>query len=217
MSVLSDTAIKEEVNKRTGDPTKLVDILPFNDKLAADIGGPSKGLTSIGYDLTLNKEIKIYKIGFFNKLINKLLAFFNYRKPFTFIDIKNLNKSKDKLKTVIMDESGYVIYPGESFLGNSTEWLYLSRNISGDCLQKSTLARTFLDVTVTPLEPGWQGYLTLEIKNNNPYPIKIYPGIGICQLQFNTISGNVEVAYNDRDGKYMNQVCSPVVARGAIN
>jgi dCTP deaminase len=82
----------------------------------------------------------------------------------------------------------------------------IPRSVLSICVGKSTYARCGLIVNVTPLEPEWEGYLTLEISNTTPLPAKIYAGEGIAQLLFFEADEQCETSYADRKGKYQNQV-----------
>jgi dCTP deaminase len=101
----------------------------------------------------------------------------------------------------------HCIIPPNSFaLARTVEYFRVPRNILVICLGKSTYARCGIIVNVTPLEPTWEGYLTLEISNTTPLPAKIYGGEGIAQLLFLEGDEEPETAYADRKGKYMRQV-----------
>lgn len=108
-----------------------------------------------------------------------------------------------------IDDCDVIVIPPKGFvLGVSQERFKVPRNITGVCMGKSTVARAGIIVIVTPLEPGWEGYLTLEIYNTTDMPVKLTPGMGITQLQF--FEGEpCRVSYDDRKGKYQNQ---PAVA-----
>ncbi|HEY9704565.1 MAG TPA: dCTP deaminase [Allocoleopsis sp.] len=111
-------------------------------------------------------------------------------------------------------EENYFILPAHSYaLGVSVEKFTIPKNIIGICLGKSTYARSGILVNVTPLESGWQGYLTIEISNISPSPCRIYLNEGIAQLLF--LQGNIpKISYNDRKGKYQNQPQTVVLPTG---
>ena len=98
-----------------------------------------------------------------------------------------------------------IIPPNSFALARTEEYFRIPRNVLAICVGKSTYARCGLVVNVTPLEPTWEGYLTLEISNTTPLPAKVYGGEGIAQLLFFEGDELPEVAYSDRKGKYMNQ------------
>lgn len=218
--MLSDTLIKkifckslEEVNrsKYYGTDKSFGCISPFSDKLRKE--SVSSGLSSCGYDLMLSQKIISLK----KPLIQKVRDFFSMLVglPVSEIDTHNLVSSQRYIgREVVIPSTGYVMAPGETVLGVSEEYIAMPDNIAGVAMEKSTLARIFLNVTVTPIEPGWKGFLTYEIKNNSDYGIRIYAGMGITQLTFSQLSGPVEVSYADRKGKYKDQEHAPVKARG---
>jgi dCTP deaminase len=118
------------------------------------------------------------------------------------VDPKNFDESS------FVDETGDVcIIPPNSFaLARTEEYFRIPRDVLVICVGKSTYARCGIIVNVTPLEPTWEGFLTLEISNTTPLPAKIYAGEGIAQLLFFEGDEEPETAYADRKGKYMNQV-----------
>lgn len=144
----------------------------------------SYGISSYGYDATLSPKLYIFKQ--FHE---------------TIIDPKDF------------DSNCYEEHKGESFvipphgfaLGSTKEYFKIPRDILVICLGKSTYARCGLIVNVTPLEPGWEGFVTLEFSNTTPLPIRIYANEGICQFIFLKASNVCETSYEDRSGKYMNQ------------
>ena len=101
---------------------------------------------------------------------------------------------------------------GHHLLGVSMERFKIPANIIGICVGKSTYARLGIIVNVTPLEPGWEGYLTIEIHNASARPVRVYPGEGIAQIMFHRIS-EPDVTYRDRGGKYQNQPNKPVESK----
>jgi dCTP deaminase len=158
-------------------------ISPFEHKQVRD-AEVSYGLSSYGYDLRVADEFKV-----FTNVNN------------TIIDPKNFDSSS------FVDVKGDCIVPPNSFaLARTVEYLKIPRNVLTICLGKSTYARCGIIVNVTPLEPTWEGYLTLEISNTTPLPAKVYGGEGIAQLLFFQGDEEPEIAYADRNGKYMNQV-----------
>ena len=104
------------------------------------------------------------------------------------------------------------ILPGECVLGVTYERVVVPENVMVLCVGKSTYARLGLVVNTTPLEPGWEGHVTLELSNTNSRPLRVYAGEGIAQLMF--FEGERPmVTYGDRGGKYQNQEDVPVLAR----
>ena len=98
-----------------------------------------------------------------------------------------------------------VIPPNSFCLATSLEYFRIPRNVIGLCLGKSTYARCGIVVNITPLEPEWEGHLTIEISNTAPIPAKIYAGEGIAQLIFIESDEICSVSYKDRHGKYQEQ------------
>ena len=144
----------------------------------------SYGTSSYGYDIRCSNEFKIFTN------INS-----------TIVDPKAFDAGS------FVDFGGDVcIIPPNSFaLARTVEYFRIPRNVLTICLGKSTYARCGIIVNVTPLEPEWEGHVTLEFSNTTPLPAKIYANEGACQFLF--LQGNepCEVTYADRAGKYMGQ------------
>lgn len=144
----------------------------------------SYGLSSYGYDIRVSNEFKI-----FTNTLNAI------------VDPKNFQD--DSFVSVNTD---VCIVPPNSFaLARSVEYFKIPRDILTICLGKSTYARCGIIVNVTPFEPEWQGYVTLEISNTTPLPAKIYAYEGIAQVIFFQAQEVCQTSYADRKGKYMNQ------------
>ncbi len=162
-------------------------IEPFVDHLVKVVDGNkviSYGLSSYGYDLRVADEFKI-----FTNLNNSL------------VDPKNFSKS-----AFVDIEAPYCIVPPNSFaLARSVEYFRIPRSVLTICIGKSTYARCGIIVNVTPFEPEWEGYVTLEISNTTPLPAKIYANEGLAQVIFYEGAEVCEVSYADRGGKYMGQ------------
>ncbi len=150
--------------------------------------GISSGVSAYGYDARLG---------------NKLFLFAkNEQNSEVIID----PKSFDERAYTVMESEDYFVIPAYGFaLGKTVELFKIPRDIIVICLGKSTYARCGLIVNVTPLEPGWEGYVTLEFSNTTPYPVKIYVNEGICQFIFFKADNECEIAYNEKLGKYMHQ------------
>ncbi len=144
----------------------------------------SYGQSSFGYDLRVADEFKV-----FTNVYNSIVDPKDFRED-SFVDIK----------------SDVCIIPPNSFaLARSVEYFRIPRSVLAFCIGKSTYARCGIIVNVTPFEPEWEGYVTIEISNTTPLPAKIYAGEGIAQIIF--FEGSpCSVSYKDRGGKYMNQV-----------
>ena len=118
-------------------------------------------------------------------------------------EAKNTN---GPIKSVTSPNLPIGIIPPNSFcLARTVEKFKIPNDVLVICLGKSTYARCGIIVNVTPLEPGWEGYVTLEFSNTTPLPAKIYANEGVAQFIFLKGNEKPEVTYADRDGKYMGQ------------
>jgi dCTP deaminase len=144
----------------------------------------SYGLSSYGYDLRVADEFKVFTNVYGATIDPKNFA------PSAFVDIK----------------SDVCVVPPNSFaLARSVEYFRIPRNVLTICLGKSTYARIGCVVNVTPFEPGWEGFVTLEISNTTPLPAKVYANEGLCQVLFFEGDEPCEITYADRKGKYQGQ------------
>ena len=158
-------------------------IEPFNKEQVRE-GVISYGISSYGYDMRIADEFKI-----FTNINN------------TIVDPKGFD-----IKSFIDFKGDVCIVPPNSFvLGRSVEYFRIPREVLVICLGKSTYARCGIVVNVTPLEPEWEGYVTIEISNTSPLPAKIYANEGIAQLLFIEGSEVCEKSYADKAGKYQAQ------------
>ncbi len=144
----------------------------------------SYGLSSYGYDIRIADQFKIFT--------NVFSAV---------VDPKNFDTRS------MVDYQGEVcIIPPNSFaLGRSVEYFRIPRSVLTVCLGKSTYARCGIIINVTPFEPEWEGYVTLEISNTTPLPAKIYANEGIAQVLFFEADEPCETSYVDKRGKYQGQ------------
>jgi len=144
----------------------------------------SYGTSSYGYDIRCSSEFKIFTN------INSAI-----------VDPKNFDENS------FVDFTGDVcIIPPNSFaLARTVEYFRIPRNVLTVCLGKSTYARCGIIVNVTPFEPEWEGYVTLEFSNTTPLPAKIYANEGVAQVLFFESDEECEVSYKDRGGKYQGQ------------
>jgi len=175
MSVLSDKWIK----KMALDGM----ISPFEEKQISK-GKISYGLSSYGYDARVSNEFKI-----FTNLNSEI------------VDPKNFKPSNFITKNVLE----CVIPPNSFVLASTVEYFKIPKDVLVICLGKSTYARCGIIVNVTPLEPGWEGHVTLEFSNTTPLPAKIYANEGVAQFVFLKGNEEPEISYSDRKGKYMGQ------------
>jgi len=154
------------------------------EKSQVQDGVISYGISSYGYDLRVSDEFKI-----FTNVNNAM------------VDPKNFDDNS------FVDFKGDVcIIPPNSFaLGRSVEYFRIPRDVITICLGKSTYARCGIITNVTPFEPEWEGYVTLEISNTTPLPAKIYANEGIAQVLFFQSDDSPTTSYADKNGKYQGQ------------
>ncbi|MES2186450.1 MAG: dCTP deaminase [Pseudomonadota bacterium] len=144
----------------------------------------SYGTSSYGYDIRCAPEFKVFT---------------NIHS--TVVDPKNFDE-----KSFVDFHGDHCIIPPNSFaLARTLEYFRIPRNVLTICLGKSTYARCGIIVNVTPFEPEWEGYVTLEFSNTTPLPAKIYAGEGCAQVLFFESDEVCEVSYKDRGGKYQGQ------------
>ena len=162
-------------------------IEPYESRQIKTVDGNrivSYGTSSYGYDVRCSNEFKV-----FTNLESVI------------VDPKNFDESSFINKT-----ADVCIIPPNSFaLARTVEYFRIPRNVLTVCLGKSTYARCGIIVNVTPLEPGWEGHVTLEFSNTTPLPAKIYANEGVAQFVFLKGNERPEVSYSDRKGKYMGQ------------
>jgi len=144
----------------------------------------SYGTSSYGYDVRCANEFKIFTN------INSAI-----------VDPKSFDSN-----SFVDLESDVCIIPPNSFaLARTVEYLRIPRDVLTVCVGKSTYARCGIIVNVTPLEPEWEGYVTLEFSNTTPLPAKIYANEGVAQMLFFQSDQACETSYRDRNGKYQGQ------------
>jgi dCTP deaminase len=176
LSILSDKWIRDKALNEGM-------ISPFVESQRRD-GCISYGLSSYGYDARVAREFKI----------------------FTNVDSAVVDPKNFDPNSFVDRETDVCIIPPNSFaLARTVEEFRIPNDIMVICLGKSTYARCGIIVNVTPLEPGWQGHVTLEFSNTTPLPAKIYANEGVCQFLFLKGNERCEVSYADRLGKYQNQ------------
>jgi dCTP deaminase len=144
----------------------------------------SHGTSSYGYDIRCAPEFKIFTN------INSSI-----------VDPKNFSNAN----FVDVNSDVCIIPPNSFALARSVEYFKIPRNVLVICLGKSTYARCGIIVNVTPLEPEWEGHITLEFSNTTPLPAKIYANEGVAQLLFLESDEECAVSYRDRGGKYQGQ------------
>ncbi|MDR0625135.1 MAG: dCTP deaminase [Holosporales bacterium] len=176
MTVLSD----EWIRKQSIDHKM---ISPFVENLCST-NVVSFGLSSYGYDARVSDEFKV----------------------FTNVNNAIIDPKKFSEDCFISKKCNECLIPPHSFaLGHTVEYFNIPRDVIVICLGKSTYARCGIIINVTPLEPEWEGYVTLEFSNTTPLPAKIYANEGVCQFIFLKADSSCQTSYKDRQGKYMGQ------------
>ena len=158
-------------------------INPYSEKQVSQ-GVISYGVSSYGYDLRVADEFKIFTN------VNS-----------TIVDPKNF----DERSFVTVNADVAIVPPNSFALARSVEYFKIPRDVLTVCVGKSTYARCGIIVNVTPFEPEWEGFVTLEISNTTPLPAKIYANEGLCQILFFQSDEVCETSYKDRKGKYQAQ------------
>tara|TARA_S200000501_G_scaffold376969_1_gene433695 strand:- start:2354 stop:2908 length:555 start_codon:yes stop_codon:yes gene_type:complete len=176
MSIMPDSWIKKMAQENNM-------IQPFADEQKKN-GVISFGVSSYGYDARVSDEFKV-----FTNVNNAL------------VDPKNFSE-----ESFIERKAESCIIPPNSFvLARTVEYFKIPRDVLVICLGKSTYARCGIIVNVTPLEPEWEGHVTLEFSNTTPLPARVYANEGACQFLF--LKGDIacDISYLERSGKYMGQ------------
>jgi dCTP deaminase len=176
MAIKSDRWIREMVEKQEM-------ISPFAEKQMRE-GVISFGLSSYGYDLRVADEFKI----------------------FTNVNCAVVDPKHFDERSFVSVHADNIMVPPNSFaLARSVEYFKIPRDVLTICVGKSTYARCGIIVNVTPFEPEWEGFVTLEISNTTPLPAKIYANEGLCQILFFQSDEPCQISYKDKHGKYQKQ------------
>ena len=176
MTILSDKWIKKMSKNHNM-------ISPFEENQVRG-NKISFGLSSFGYDARVSNEFKV----------------------FTNVNSEVVDPKNFKSTNFITRSGNECIIPPNSFaLASTMEYFKIPDDVMVICLGKSTYARCGIIVNVTPLEPGWEGYVTLEFSNTTPLPAKIYANEGVAQFIFLKGNEKPNITYADRNGKYMKQ------------
>ncbi len=176
MSVKSDRWIRQMAREQ-----RMIE--PFAEAQKRE-GVISYGLSSYGYDIRVADEYRIFTN------VNTAI-----------VDPKNFDA-----RSFVEYKGDICVIPPNSFvLARSVEYFRIPRNVLTICLGKSTYARCGIIVNVTPFEPEWEGYVTLEISNTSPLPARVYSNEGLCQVIFLESDELCEVSYKDKKGKYQAQ------------
>jgi len=176
MSIQSDRWIRQMAHENGM-------IEPFSERTDGN-GVISYGLSSYGYDVRVSNEFKV-----FTNVYNSIVDPKDFRDD-AFVDVKG---------------DVCVVPPNSFALARTVEYFRIPRSVLTICLGKSTYARCGIIVNVTPLEPEWEGHVTLEFSNTTPLPAKIYANEGVAQFLFLESDEECETSYADRAGKYMKQ------------
>ncbi|CAB1276491.1 dCTP deaminase [Candidatus Nitrosacidococcus tergens] len=180
MSIKSDQWIRDMSEKYD----MIAPFAPYQVREIKNTPVISYGTSSYGYDVRCADEFKIFTN------INSAI-----------IDPKDFDEN-----SFVTVQSEVCIIPPNSFaLARTVEYFKIPRNILTICLGKSTYARCGIIVNVTPLEPEWEGHITLEFSNTSSLPAKIYASEGVAQVVFFESDESCEVSYKDRKGKYQGQ------------
>jgi dCTP deaminase len=158
-------------------------INPYSEKQVSE-GVISYGVSSYGYDLRVADEFRIFTN------VNS-----------TIVDPKHF----DERSFVSVNADVAIIPPNSFALARSVEYFKIPRDVLTICVGKSTYARCGIIVNVTPFEPEWEGFVTLEISNTTPLPAKIYANEGLAQVVFFESDEQCEISYKDKKGKYQSQ------------
>ena len=180
MSIKSDNWIIEQAEKNQL-------IKPFEKEQIREVDNKkviSYGVSSYGYDVRCANEFKIFTNTFSSV-----------------VDPKNF----DEKSFVDIQDSECIIPPNSFALARTVEYFKIPRSILTLCLGKSTYARCGIIVNVTPLEPEWEGHVTLEFSNTTNFPAKIYANEGVAQMLFFESDQVCKTSYKDRGGKYQGQ------------
>jgi dCTP deaminase len=176
MSIKSDRWIR-----RMALECKMIE--PFADRQVRE-GVISYGVSSYGYDLRVADEFRI----------------------FTNVNSTTVDPKHFDARNFVEFQGPVCIIPPNSFaLARSVEYFRIPRKVLTVCVGKSTYARCGIIVNVTPFEPEWEGFVTLEISNTTPLPARIYGNEGLCQVLFFESDEDCEVSYKDKKGKYQSQ------------
>ena len=180
MSIKNDLWITQQAKKGMIEPFVSQQIKEENGKKKI-----SYGVSSYGYDVRVSREFKI----------------------FTNVHSAVVDPKKFDKRSLVEMESDVCIIPPNSFaLGRTVEYFKIPRNVLTICLGKSTYARCGIIVNVTPLEPEWEGHVTLEFSNTTNLPAYIYANEGVAQMIFLESDEACDISYKDRAGKYQGQI-----------
>lgn len=196
--IKAQMAVTLEDYEKAGNQRWWPMIEPFSaDSISKGVAGngiASFGCSSYGYDIRAGRDFKIFKGQPHNGVI----------------DYKNMT---DDLFETVTDVDKVVIPPNGFILARSVEYVRIPRNVLALCIGKSTIARAGINCLCTPLEPEWEGHITLEFSNTTNLPNTFYAEEGVLQLVFLTASQDCDTSYADRKGKYQGQGAEIILPR----
>lgn len=198
--MLSDRQIRQRLQLPVSDPRHMV-ISPFSET-TSEPGIVSYGLTSFGYDIRLSDKFIVFS-NMFGAVVD----------PLTLRD--EIEKRRNNGDAVDFRGNKCVIPPNSFVLAESMEFVRIPEDCLGVVLGKSTYARCAMNLNTTPLEPGWEGIITLEIANMSPLPAVVHANMGIGQIVFHRCVELCEVPYNrKKNSRYQGQigVTPPIVS-----
>lgn len=204
MGPLTDAHIRDRLSRDDHDPQRLR-IIPFVPEQVKQMGRSQSvnmacvgfGLSSMGYDIRLGSSFRFLKTP---------EEFYRAGRPVPDLDPLDPDVSRKCFDPPVVLRTAFTLPPGRCVLATSVEWLRIPEDVLTLVLCKSTWARCFADLNTTPLEPGWQGEVTVEIVNHATLPLVVRPGEGIGQLVFLAGSRCAELPYSRRkDAAYQDQ------------
>jgi len=207
MSVLSDKSIRSLCQD-----AEVPMISPFYGRSVKEVRGEkvaSYGLSTAGYDIRAAQEFMIFKPIKYSLWERLKHLFTGKPKPVSPLSYKEITPDMfDKV-----NGRQVVVPPGGFLLARSMEYVNMPRDVVAICIGKSTIARAGWNCLCTPIEPGWDGYITLEFQNTTDRPNIFYAEEGCLQLVFHKLDQDPETSYSDRKGKYNNQEAKIVLPR----
>lgn len=187
-----------EIRKRCINPVFFHQGKPLLENFSEAVQGDgiiSYGLSHAGYDLRMSEEVWMFKN---TRCIPVDPKRFKGEPEFVRMYQEDLFDVFTTNQSVTLPPHGYCLV-------RSVEYFNMPYDLQADCTGKSTYARCGIIVNTTPIEPGWKGYLTIEISNSNPCYAVIYPNEGIAQVKFNMLQSIPEKCYDHKKGKYQDQ------------
>lgn len=207
MTVLSDKTISALCMEK--ERPMIVPFFGRSVKERLGVKVASYGLSTAGYDIRAAGEFMVFKPIKYTLWERLKHLFTGTPKPVSPLSYKNI--TPDLFDRVIASE--VVVQPGGFLLARSMEYVDMPRDVVAVCIGKSTIARAGWNCLCTPIEPGWDGYITLEFQNTTDRPNIFYAEEGCLQLMFHQLDQDPKTSYKDRGGKYLNQAPEIVLPR----